>query len=500
MHQIRVFIAAFAVAIAVVILGGAFIQNDSQQRSDSERGSVQSLADSQAFVVQSQLDTSLSATYALASLIRLHGGTVDSFDEIAADMIDTYGGISSLQLAPGAVMTNVYPLAGNEEAIGHDLLNDPDRRTETLKTIESKELTLAGPFELIQGGVAVIGRLPVFTDDAPRPDGFWGLAIALIRMDTFQESVSLSSLESDGYDYQLWRIHPDSGEKHVFLGMTEDELVDPVTSTVLIPNGEWQLSVAPTEGWDEFSLLYEWVGTALAGGLSFILVFMYGSQQEVLRKRVDEATSDLKGLVEQKDVLLREVNHRVKNNLQLVYSMLSLSSDSNMTAETEAVLKNSQNRVKSMALLHDKLYSSQVSGGQVDFVKYASDLSEHLKRSFRGSLGGQRTIILEFTEATLDIDRAMLAGLIMNELVTNSFTHAFPERSNGKITIRFFPDQDSNGYVLEVADDGVGISDSRNNIEHSGVGLEIVETLVRQLKGEFVMDTSEAGTSAKVRF
>lgn len=500
MKQIRVFIAALVVATAVGTVGATLIQNQNQQQIESQHENTETLVHAEAFVVQRQIDTSLSSTFALASLIRQGDGTIDSFDEIAADMIDTYGGISSLQLAPGAVMTNIYPLAGNEAAIGHDLLNDPDRRTETLKTIEDKALTLAGPFELVQGGLATIGRLPVFLDESDGSESFWGLAIALIRMDKFQESVSLSSLERGGYDYQLWRIHPDTGEKHVFLGVTEDELVDPVSSSVLVPNGEWQLSVAPKEGWGEFSLLYQWAGAALAGGLSFMLVFMYGSQQGVLRQRVDEATHDLKGLVDQKDVLLREVNHRVKNNLQLVYSMLSLSSGSKTSGETDSVLRNSQNRVKSMALLHDKLYSSQVSGGQVDFAKYASDLAEHLKRSFRGTLGGERTILFEFAEGNLDIDRAMLAGLIMNELVTNAFTHAFPNRANGKVTIRFTVDQAGEKYVLEVADDGVGTAGPSETVDSSGVGLEIVETLAKQLKGKLVVDTSEAGTSAKVKF
>ena len=107
-------------------------------------------------------------------------GEIQNFDALADNIIANYGGISSLQLAPQGIVTQIYPLEGNEKAIGHNLLKDPARRTEALKTIQSRKLTLAGPFELIQGGKAVIGRLPVFSADKDGTDNFWGFTIVLI--------------------------------------------------------------------------------------------------------------------------------------------------------------------------------------------------------------------------------------------------------------------------------------------------------------------------------
>ena len=121
-----------------------------------------------AFALEQQRSRSLSATYALASVVRQHG-RVDDFEALAAEMLPIYGGLSSLQLAAGGVVTQVYPLAGNETVLGHNLLDDPDRRLQARAALESRQLTVAGPFRLRQGGIGVVGRLAVFVPDAGAP-------------------------------------------------------------------------------------------------------------------------------------------------------------------------------------------------------------------------------------------------------------------------------------------------------------------------------------------
>ncbi len=154
----------FAVALAA---GLAAVALSSRADLAERRQAAASVAAGAAFALESQLSRSLSATYALAAVIRRYGEVAD-FDEMAAEMLHHYGGISSLQLAPGAVVRRIHPLVGNEKALGHDLLADPARRDEARAAIESRQLVLAGPLALHQGGAGLVGRCPVFR---PGPDG-----------------------------------------------------------------------------------------------------------------------------------------------------------------------------------------------------------------------------------------------------------------------------------------------------------------------------------------
>jgi len=245
-----------AVFLATFSICSTFVVILAQKNMSELREKVAEIGSAHAYTLQRQLDRSLSATYALAAII-YQFGVIDNFDELAADMIERYGGISSLQLAPFAVVRQIYPLKGNEAAIGHNLLNDPERRTETLAAIQSGKLTLAGPFELIQGGSAVIGRYPVFLHDKrdPSPHKFWGLTIVLISLPELIQASNVDQLVSRGYEYELSRIHPDSARRHVFARSGQDPLDAPAKIAVSVPNGEWTLSVAPRNGWIPMQLI-----------------------------------------------------------------------------------------------------------------------------------------------------------------------------------------------------------------------------------------------------
>ena len=212
MSKLRpLFVSAISFLVALAI-GGAFITLVDRRHADEHRQMISEIGIAQARLLERQLDRSLSSTFALGSILR-QAGRIKNFDSIAAEIIETYGGIDNLQLAPNGVVTRIYPLAGNEAAIGHELLNDPRRQTEALKAIASRQLTVAGPFPLIQGGQAVIGRLPVFVPDGAGGERFWGFTIAVVRMPNLVEASALNQLVEQGYDYKLSRIDPDSGEQ-----------------------------------------------------------------------------------------------------------------------------------------------------------------------------------------------------------------------------------------------------------------------------------------------
>ena len=227
-----------------------------------------------ASTVQVTIDRALSATYALGAMVQQGGGRIDDFDAIAAQLIPCYPGVASLQIVPNGVVQQVYPLKGNEKAIGHNLLTDPARTKEAFLAKDTGKLTLAGPFNLIQGGVGAVGRLPIFMKGATGDKVFWGFTTALIRFPEVLEDVRLDKLPGLGYQYSLWRTHPDTQQLQVIASSLSEgkSLQDPLGYQLHMPNGEWTLSVAPTNGWRNlektsinvllatlFSILFGWL-------------------------------------------------------------------------------------------------------------------------------------------------------------------------------------------------------------------------------------------------
>ncbi len=239
-------VAAGVFLIAAVTSGLLVLQSE-QQREQRLRAQVADMAGGHAHVIQRNIEHALSATYALAALVRQGKGAVPDFEATAQEMLPFYPGAASLQLAPGGVVRRVVPLAGNEKAIGHDLLQDPARNKEAFIARDTGKLTLAGPFTLVQGGLGAVGRLPVYLGEG-RP-AFWGFTTVLIRFPEVLDDARLTKLAEHGYAYDLWRIHPDSGERQIIATSAAAALSAPVDQSFALPNGQWTLSVAPLRGW-----------------------------------------------------------------------------------------------------------------------------------------------------------------------------------------------------------------------------------------------------------
>jgi two-component sensor histidine kinase len=198
----------------------------------------------------------------------------------------------------------------------------------------------------------------------------------------------------------------------------------------------------------------------------------------------------------EKEVLLKEIHHRVKNNLQIVSSLLSLQSRHASDEPSLEVLRESQNRVRTMALIHEKLYQSN-DFTQVDFADYAQSLMTMLSDSF-----GQRIrrthVRLRAVPVHLHIDRAIPAGLILNELVSNCFKHAFPDDREGAIVIDVAARGDSRA-VLRVSDDGVGPPPGVDFAAGQSLGLQLVHILAAQLNASLVF-RRESGLTVELEF
>jgi two-component sensor histidine kinase len=193
--------------------------------------------------------------------------------------------------------------------------------------------------------------------------------------------------------------------------------------------------------------------------------------------------------------MLKEIHHRVKNNLQVISSLLNLQSAQEQNPAILAALKESQGRVRSMALVHEELYrSSDLADIAMD--SYIRKLTANLFFAYQ-STPTRITLDIKARDVYLPVDSAVPCGLIINELVSNSLKHAFKQRDKGLISISFH--HDGAVHVLVVSDDGVGLPKDLDIENTESLGLQLVSTLTKQLRGTIEV-TRTKGTSFSLSF
>jgi PAS domain S-box len=203
----------------------------------------------------------------------------------------------------------------------------------------------------------------------------------------------------------------------------------------------------------------------------------------------------LENSLEEKEALLREIHHRVKNNMQIISSLLNLQTSYVHMDETRNVLKDSQNRVKTMAMIHEKLYMSR-DLSHINFKDYTEKLVSDIFYTYGVKKDTIRSI-LNVEDIEMNMETAIPLGLIINELVTNSLKFAFPEMDEGAVTVEM---KTSNGdHTLIVADDGIGMPENFNFKKTESLGLQLVNNLVHQIDGEITLERSY-GTKFKITF
>lgn len=200
-------------------------------------------------------------------------------------------------------------------------------------------------------------------------------------------------------------------------------------------------------------------------------------------KLLFDANKNLENLVNQKKILLKEVHHRVKNNLTTLKSLLFLQAKATSSEEAKLVLKECQLRIQSMALIHQSLYED-LENDDIDFNKFLQQLLESLESSFKID-DKKINVNIEKNNVILDVSIAVFLGLILNELVTNSYKYAFINQNEGEINIKL--SNNNNQFVLIYSDNGCGLANGFDE-NNGGFGFKIIRILVQQIKGNLVYE------------
>jgi len=215
---------------------------------------------------------------------------------------------------------------------------------------------------------------------------------------------------------------------------------------------------------------------------------VFAAARDVTDRKI--ANDKLKEALNEKEMLLKEVYHRVKNNLQVVSSLINLQARNVKNEATAELLKQSADRIKAMALLHEKLYQSK-DLARIDFNAYIHSLADHLLFGY-GVHSDKIRVNIRIDDIFLDVDTAIPCGLIINELLSNALEHAFPDNRHGEIGITFTQDQGE--FILVISDNGVGFPADLDYKKSASLGLQLVATLTNQLNGHMTLDRKDGST------
>jgi len=201
--------------------------------------------------------------------------------------------------------------------------------------------------------------------------------------------------------------------------------------------------------------------------------------------------------MKEREILLKEIHHRVKNNLQTVSSLLSLQSRSIEDTKMKGLIKSSQNRVISMAMVHEMLYMRD-DLSKIEYESYVQELADYLVRSLKGT-DNHVKLNIDIHDIKLGIDTAIPLGLLINEAITNALKYGIKDDAEGEIDIALKKGEDSN-YVLNIGDNGVGFPETINYKNTKSLGLKLIHNLARQLKGSISRDQTKKGTYYVLKF
>jgi sensor domain CHASE-containing protein len=293
-------------------------------------------------------------TDVLAAVVKLENGdiTEDIFDKAAALVYQENSGIRGIQYMPGAVVTYSYPLAGNEAVMGKNFLEIPERRADCLLAINTKSIALSGPYHLIQGGLGLVARNPVFLTDKSGKEYFWGFSTIVLDLPDALTSVGLDHLPESGYEFQLFCVN-ENNEKIIISGNENLDMDHAVYGTVQVPNHEWTLAITDENPHQKY--------------IGPLVVFAVGMIISLIVWKLYSTIASEHEAIDAKDAFFSNISHDMRTPLNAVLGFTSLAKSDRLTVQQK---DDYLNKIETsgrllLDLINDTLTISKASNGKI---------------------------------------------------------------------------------------------------------------------------------------
>ena len=480
--------------------------------------------------IKSQLNRYLDVSEFFQNIIG-SGHQMDSkeFQALSQMISDDSQIIKAIELAPDGVVKDIYPLKGNEAAFGIDMLNSPARKHEANLAMKSGQYTIAGPYELNQGGLGSLLFEPIYITDKSGEKSFWGFSILVLDWNRFLEELELDKLTDASYCYQMWKKDGNSGKKTIIAQGGDAIHKGAVQISCKVPNDTWYFEIIPHTGWvtvKQQALVFLVAVSIAVLATAICYLMLHRKQREKLyTEEIRKSAEKARKANEAKTRFLFNMSHDIRTPMNAIVGFSGLLEKS-IHDEKKSLDYIKKIRVSSdilLTIINQVLEMARIESGKITLSSESVNIREMVEAMntvFESSLTKKS---LEY-QCSLNVvhdqilcDKTKMEEIILN-VVSNSIKYTNP---HGKITVSIdeldSEDEKNANYKVVVEDNGIGMSQdylphifeefsrehtsTETRVAGTGLGLPIVKSLVDRMDGTIEVESEEGkGTRFIMKF
>ena len=460
----------------------------------------------------------------ISDLLRNHiidGSDMDenTFSELAEKIPNEDGVVKAFELAPEGIITEIYPMQGNSEALGLDVLGEHERKKDAALAKETGEYTLGGPYQLKQGGTGALLFKPVYRIDDSGESSFWGFVLQVIDWDRFMSDINLQSLSEADFSYKIWSYDRSSGDKVIFAQSQDDMPEDSLTIECEIPNNTWYFDIVPSNGWIPVSY---WLLAIAASYIFSLLVATIYYQISSKKHREKQYAADLKNAAElaksaneAKTRFLFNMSHDIRTPMNAIigFSRLLEKNLQNEEKAKEYLGKICSSGNLLMSIINQILEIARIESGTTALQLKAEDINtvfHTVNTVFEDDI---RKKNLQYS-ADLDVNHAFIFcdRVKLQEIMLNIISNAIKYTSDGHaVHVKIYEKDSENPrkarFIFTCEDTGIGMSEeylphifeefsrehttTENKVAGTGLGLPIVKSMIELMGGSIQVESTQ---------
>lgn len=507
----------------LLVFGCTFLVNQNQQRREKLKAAY--TAESTISRIEVQLNRYLAESDLVKKSIE-EGLTISDkqFATLSRLMQDEDDIIKVHEIAKDGIVSQIYPMEGNEDVIGLNMIENPERKKEARLARDSGEYTIAGPFELVQGGNGVLLFDPVYRTDAKGCKKFWGFSILVMDWQKFIKKMELDQLEDAGYHYQIWKKGTDD-ERIVIAQCDNLQKTDTLEVACTVPNDTWYFEIVPENGWVTMTQklwgLFISVMTALIVMITYLQFKMRRYRDALHEKELEKAILEAKNANEAKTRFLFNMSHDIRTPMNAIIGFSELL-EKHIDEKDKAIdylgkIKSSSNFL--LSLINYVLEMARIESGKLVLkkeVRCVTELIESLTDVFEP--GVKKKFITYSCETDIQHKYVICDEIKVREIFINIIGNSVkytPEGGKISISVKEEPFEKENyiAYRIIVEDNGIGMSkeylphifeefsrehtSTESKVTGTGLGLPIVKSLIDMMGGTIEVE-SQLGCGTKM--
>ncbi len=470
--------------------------------------------------VKEKLDNYITISDLLGNYI-IDGSDMDenTFSELAEKIPNEDGVVKAFELAPEGIITEIYPMQGNSEALGLDVLGEHDRKKDAALAKETGEYTLGGPYQLKQRGTGALLFKPVYRTDDSGESSFWGFVLQVIDWDRFMSDINLKSLSEADFSYKIWSYDRNSEDKVILAQSQEDMPEDSLTIECEIPNNTWYFDIVPSNGWIPVSY---WLLAIAASYIFSLLVATIYYQISSKKHREKQYAADLKKAAElaksaneAKTRFLFNMSHDIRTPMNAIIGFSGLL-EKNLQNEEKA--KEYLGKICSsgnllMTIINQILEIARIESGTIALQLKAEDINavfHTVNTVFEEDIRKknlQYSADLDVYHTFIFCDRVKLQEIMLN-IISNAIKYTCDGHAvHVKIYEKDSEDPRKARFIFTCEDTGIGMSEeylphifeefsrehttTENKVAGTGLGLPIVKSMIELMGGSIQVESTQ---------